>query len=131
MTETETVFERQYWERMKRDNELHAAGLSAYNAAIDAAATQFDCEIAYETAYDAEQARQKAAALTAYDWHSEGLRMDEQSDERADAAERAYNAALERGGSQDDWDAAAETAYNECALRQRQAAEQEYQDNHR
>ena len=52
-------------------------------------------------------------------------------DERADAAERAYNAAMERGGSQGDWDAAAEAAYDECALRQRQAAEQEYQDNHR
>ena len=52
-------------------------------------------------------------------------------DERADAGERAYNAALERGGSQGVCDAAAETAYDECALRQRQAAEQAYQDNHR
>ena len=128
---TETVFERQYRERMERADELHAAGLSAYNVASSAGAPQFDCETAYETAYDAEQARQKAAALTAYDWHSEGLRMDEQSDERADAAERAYNAALERGGSQDECNAAAETAYDECATRQRQAAEQEYQDNHR
>ena len=52
-------------------------------------------------------------------------------DERADAGERAYNAAMERGGEQRDWDAAAEAAYDECALRQRQAAEQAYQDNHR
>ena len=52
-------------------------------------------------------------------------------DERADASEAAYNAALERGGSQDECHAAAETAYDECALRQRQDAEAEYQDNHR
>ena len=52
-------------------------------------------------------------------------------DERADAAFRAYNAAMDQGGSQGDWDAAAEAAYDECALRQRQAAEAEYQDNHR
>ena len=57
--------------------------------------------------------------------------FERQYRERADAGERAYNAAMERGGSQDDWDAAAEAAYDECALRQRQAAEAEYQDNHR
>ena len=60
--------------------------------------------------------------------------MDEwirNDDERADAAEAAYNAALERGGSQGDWNLAYEAAYDECTTRQRQAAEQEYQDNHR
>ena len=57
--------------------------------------------------------------------------FERQYRERANAGERAYNAALERGGSQLDWDVAYETAYDECALRQRQAAEQAYQDNHR
>lgn len=65
-TETGTVFERHYRERMERENECAAAGEAAYNAAIDAAASQLDCEIAYETAYDAEQARQRQAAEAEY-----------------------------------------------------------------
>ena len=42
-------------------------------------------------------------------------------DERERAAEQAYDAALERGGTQDECNAAAETADDECASRQRQS----------
>lgn len=69
-----------------------------------------------------------ATATPAEDDDTTWIRND---NKRADASEAAYNAALERGGSQDECNAAAETAYDECAARQRQAAEQAYQDAHR
>ena len=97
--------------------------LLATTDAMDAAA--YALEAAIVEAANAE-AKYWARAQVAHD--TTWIRND---DERADASEAAYNAALERGGSQDDCDAAAETAYDKCALRQRQAAEQEYQDNHR
>jgi len=44
-------------------------------------------------------------------------------DKREQAGDLAYNAALERGGNQDECNAAHKHAYNECRERQRQAAE--------
>ena len=56
--------------------------------------------------------------------------QNDASEARAAAGESAYALAMLAGGSQRDWDAAYETAYDECCEQQRQAAEQEYQDAH-
>ena len=103
-----------------------AASFTLWGVFVDTSGV--DSHADFDAMSDAEKNRVMDECFGPEDDYTTWTRND---DERADAAFRAYNAAMERGGEQRDWDAAAEAAYDECALRQRQAAEQEYQDNHR